>query len=176
MLRKVLYIVGGLIVTAMLVSVVGLGFLAYKLDAQVTQARADNQALQARYDGLNAEYAKARDDFKAQSAQADADLGKSNTDLTAAQAQIKTLEGDLQKVRAENTNLKANLDTIQSKVDILNTFWFMDAASFEGKVNASNDAQLQKLYRAFTAHPTTNNVLDLMSYMIKAVVDSSGLN
>jgi len=175
MLRKVLYIVGGLFVTVVFVAAVGLGVWANKLNTQLTQAQADNQALQSKYDNLGAEYAQAQTDFQAQSTQAQADLTKAGDDLSAAQAQINNLEGDLKKANDENAKLNTNLTEIKSKVEILNAFWFMSDSAFQRKADASGDEQLQMLYTKLVKSNKWNDFANLMSYMIESIADASGV-
>ena len=172
MLRKVLYVVGGLFFTALFVTAVVLGVWAYNLNTKLTQSQADNQALQSKYENLSVEYAQAQDDIQAQSTQAQADLTKAGYDLSAAQAQINNLEGDLKKANDENAKLNAKLTEIRSKVEILNAFWFSTKSSFERKVNASDDEQLMKLYDAFAKSQNSDTYVDLMSYMIESIADA----
>ena len=124
MLRKSLYIVGGLFITAVFAAAVVLGVWAYNLNTQLTQSHTKYQALQSDYDKLNSEYGKAQAYFKAQASQADVDLNESK-------AQVTKLEGEVRKLQIENEGLRTKMVEIQTNVAMLSDFWFTSDSSFE---------------------------------------------
>jgi predicted nuclease with TOPRIM domain len=156
----------------------GFGIWAYNLNTQLTQTRADYQALKGNNDKVTAEYSQAKTEFEAQSSKAQADLKDAQDSLKEAQAQIETLKGDLEKAKEENAALKKQIVAIQDKVDILSAFWFTDQANFQHKIDASKDTKLNNLYVALkdakTNQASSNAFVELMSYMINAVINATG--
>jgi len=176
MLRKSLYIVGGLFVTAVFAAAVGLGIWAYNLNTQLTQSHTEYQSLKSDYDKLNgdytkldSEYSKAQADFKAQSDQADADLSESK-------AQVTKLENEVAKLQSENDSLQAKMTEIQANVAMLSDFWFTSDSAFEHKMSKSDDEELKALYATLQKSQKWDDYINLMSYMIKNIDQASNIS
>ena len=169
MLRKSLYIVGGLFITAVFAAAAVLGAWAYNLNTQLAQSHTEYQALKSNYDKLSSEYSKAQADFKAQASQADVDLNESKT-------QVTKLESEVKKLQTENDGLRTQMTEIQANVAMLSDFWFMSDSTFEHKINASDDEQLKKLYANLQKSKKWEDYVDLMSYMIKSIDSASDIS
>lgn len=169
MFRKILFILGGLFFVAALVAAVGLGMWAYRLNAQLAQARTDYQALQIKYENLDSEYSTAKREFETKSDQAEADLKE-------AEAQVAKLKSDVQKLQSENNRLRTKMAEIQDSVAMLSDFWFKSDSVFERRVTASDDQQLKKLYAKLQESQEWDDFVDLMSYMIQSIDDTSNVS
>ena len=171
MLRKMFYLAGGLFLTIALPGSMGLGAWTYNLNTKLEQSQADYAALQSKYDTLNSEYShsKADNEFN---------LDKAQKELETAQAQITKLERDLDQADSKNKALESKISTIQSKVAVLNAFWFTSESSFASRVEKSDDEQLKKLYKTLGESANSNSwnaFVDLMSYLIDSISETSGL-
>lgn len=169
MLRKSLYIVGGLFIITVFVAAVLLGLWAYDLNTQLAQSHTEYQALKSDYDKLNSEYGQAKDEFKAQSSQADADLNGSK-------ARVTKLESEVEKLQNENNRLRTKIAEIQDNVAILSGFWFMSDSAFERKVSTSDDEQLKQLYKTLQASQKWEDYVGFMSYMIQSIDNASDVS
>jgi len=169
MLVKIFYIAGGLFLSVALLGSAGLGVWTYNLDNQLEQSQADYQSLKSNYEELDSEYAQAKADYESSSAKAQADLEE-------ARAQIKRLEGNLEQSQAENKALKNKISDIQSKVAVLNAFWFTSDSAFASRVDGSDDEQLKKLYESLGEAQSWDAFVELMSYLIQSISDTSGVS
>ncbi|RPJ28840.1 MAG: hypothetical protein EHM33_03045 [Chloroflexi bacterium] len=169
MLVKIFYIVGVLFLTVALLGSAGMGVWTYNLNNQLEQSQADYQALKSDYKKLDSEYGQAKADYVASS-------DKAQADLEEAQSQIKRLESNLEQAQTENKALKDKISAIQSKVAVLNAFWFTSDTVFAKQVDNSNDEQLKSLYKAVNESNSWEAFVDLMSYLIQSISDASGVS
>lgn len=171
MLRKMFYIAGGLFLTIALLGSMGLGAWTYNLNAKLEQSQADYGALQSKYDSLDTKYSQSKADYESK-------MDKAQKDLEAAQAQIAKLERDLDQAESQNNALETKISTIQSKVAVLNAFWFTSESSFASRVEKSDDEQLKKLFNTLGESDESNSweaFVNLMSYLIESISETSGL-
>jgi len=169
MLLKIFYIAGSLFLGVALLGSLGLGAWTYNLNNQLEQSQAENLALKSDYSKLDSEYAQAKADYESKS-------DKAQADLEAAQTQIKRLESSLEQAQAENTGLKDKISAIQSKVAVLNAFWFTSDSAFARRVDSSDDEQLKKLYKALQESQSWDALAELMSYLIQSISETSGIS
>jgi len=170
MLVKIFYIAGILFLGVALLGSAGMGVWSYNLNNQLEQSQADYQALKSDYNKLDSEYSQAKADYESR-------LDKVQADLDDERAQTKRLEGNLEQARAENKGLKDKISAIQSKVVVLNAFWFTSDSVFAHQVEISNDEQLKKLYKAVKDSPESWDAFaELMSYLIQSISETSGVS
>ncbi len=169
MLVKIFYIVGSLFLTVALLGSAGMGVWTYNLNNQLQQSQADYQALQNNYKKLDSESSQVKADYESK-------LDKAQANLEEAQSQIKRLESNLEQAQTENKAMKDKISAIQSKVAVLNAFWFTSDSAFAQRVDSSNDEQLQKLYKAVKESQSWNAFVDLMSYLIQSISETSGVS
>jgi len=169
MLVKIFYIVGSLFLTIALLGSAGMGVWTYNLNNQLAQSQADYQALKSDYDKLDSEYSQAKADYESR-------LDKAQADLEDEQAQTKRLESNLEQAQTENKALKDEISAIQSKVAVLNAFWFTSDSVFAHQVESSNDEQLKKLYKAVNESKSWDAFVELMSYLIQSISETSGVS
>ncbi|RPI94339.1 MAG: hypothetical protein EHM40_06930 [Chloroflexi bacterium] len=169
MLVKIFYIVGSLFLTVALLGSAGMGVWTYSLNNQLEQSQADYQALKSDYNKLDSRYSQAKADYASKS-------DKAQADLEDAQAQIKRLESNLEQAQTENKALKDKISAIQSKVAVLNDFWFTSDSVFASQVDSSNDEQLKKLYKGVNEFQSWEAFVELMSYLIQSISDTSGVS
>ena len=169
MLVKIFYVVGSLFLTVALLGSAGMGVWTYNLNNQLQQSQADYQALQKDYKKLDSQSSQAKADYESK-------LDKAQTNLEEAQSQIKRLESNLEQAQTENKALKDKISAIQSKVAVLNAFWFTSDSAFAQRVDSSNDEQLKKLYKAVSESKSWNAFVDLMSYLIQSISETSGVS
>ena len=168
MLRKIFYIAGGLFLSFALLGSMGLGAWTYNLNNELEQSQADYAALQKDYNKLDSEYNQTKADYESS-------LDKAQTELEDAQAQIKELEQDLDKSQSENKSLERKVSAIQSKVAVLNAFWFTSESAFAQRVENSDDEQLKELYKAMNESQSWDAFVELMSYLIESISETSGI-
>ena len=168
MLKKMFYIAGGLFLSVALLGSMGLGAWTYSLNNQLEKSQADYAALQSRYDKLNSDYSESKTDYESR-------LNKAQAEADDAHAQIKNLEGSLDRSESENKALKNKISAIQSKVAVLNAFWFTSESAFAQRVESSDDEQLKGLYQALQKDNTWDHFADLMSYLIQSISETSGI-
>ncbi len=168
MLRKIFYIAGGLFLGVALLASMGLGAWNYDLNNKLEQSQTDYVALKSDYSKLDAESKQTKADYESK-------LDTSHADLEDAQAQIKRLEGNLEQAQSENKTLKGKISAIQSKVAVLNAFWFTSESAFAKRVESSDDAQLKKLYKALGESQKWDDFVELMSYLIESISETSGV-
>ncbi len=169
MLVKIFYIVGSLFLTVALLGSAGMGVWTYNLNNQLEQSQANYQALKSDYDKLDSEYSQAKADYESR-------LDKAQADLEDEQAQTKRLESNLEQAQTENKALKDEISAIQSKVAVLNAFWFTSDSVFAHQVESSNDEQLKKLYKAVNESKSWDAFVELMSYLIQSISETSGVS
>lgn len=169
MLVKIFYIAGSLFLGVALLGSAGMGVWTYNLNNQLEQSHADYQALKSDYNKLDSEYSQAKADYESR-------LDKAQADLDDARAQTKRLEGNLEQARAENKVLNDKISAIQSKVAVLNAFWFTSDSVFAHQVESSNDEQLKKLYKAANDSQSWDAFVELMSYLIQSISETSGVS
>jgi septal ring factor EnvC (AmiA/AmiB activator) len=169
MLVKIFYIAGSLFLGVALLGSAGMGVWTYTLNNQLEQSQADNGALKRDYNKLESEYGQAKADYESR-------LNKAQADLEDERAQTKRLESSLEQTQAENKVLKDKISAIQSKVAVLNAFWFTSDTVFTQQVESSNDEQLKKLYKAATDSQSWDTFVDLMSYLIQSISETSGIS
>jgi len=169
MSHKVFYIIGSLLLVGTIIIAVGLGAWAYKLNNDLAQVQEEHQTLKTDYEELETSHQKAEESFKEQSDAA-------ATELSDAQAQIEKLENDLSAAQKENEALKSKIAHIKSKVEVLNSFWFSSDASFQRKIDSTDDSQLRDLYAALVEEDSWESYLDLMTYMIESITEISGVS
>jgi len=169
MLVKIFYIAGSLFLGVALLGSAGMGVWTYNLNNQLEHSQADYQALKSDYDKLDSEYGQAKADYESR-------LNKAQADLEDEQAQTKRLEGNLEQTQVENKALKDKISAIQSKVAELNAFWFTSDSAFAQRVASSNDEQLKKLYKAANDSQSWDTFVDLMSYLIQSISETSGIS
>ena len=165
MLNKILLTLNVMFLVFVLSVSVGLGVWAYSLNNQLTQARADYQKLKSSDEKLNADY----NALNLKSV-------KDEADLTAAQAQIVILQGQLKHSQADDDALKARITGIQDKVTILYLWEFGTEAAFDSKVTASGDDQLVKLWTTAQKTRSKTDSYKLSDYIVQSIADSTGLN
>jgi peptidoglycan hydrolase CwlO-like protein len=171
MLRKMFYIAGGLFLTIALLGSMGLGAWTYNLNTKLEKSQADYGALQSKYNNLDSEYSQSKTDYESK-------LDQSQKELEEAQAQITKLERDLDQAESRSKSLENKISTIQGKVAVLNAFWFTSESSFASRVEKSDDEQLKKLYKTLGESDESNSwnaFVDLMSYLIESISETSGL-
>jgi len=168
MLRKMFYIAGGLFLSVALLGSMGLGAWNYNLNGKLEKSQADYTALQSNYNKLESESNQAKTDYESR-------LDKSQAELDDAQARIKKLEADLDRSQSENKALEDKMSAIKSKVAVLNAFWFTSDTAFAQQVESSNDEQLKKLYKALGESQSWDTFVDLMSYLIQSISETSGI-
>lgn len=170
MLVKIFYIAGSLFLGVALLGSAGMGVWTYNLNNQLERSQADYQALKSNYNKLDSEYSQAKADYESR-------LEKAQTDLEDERAQTKRLESNLEQAQAENKALKDKMSAIQSKVAVLNAFWFTSDSAFAQQVDSSNDEQLKKLYKAMKDSPESwDAFVELMSYLIQSISETSGVS
>lgn len=169
MSHKVFYIIGSLLLVGTIIIAVGLGAWAYKLNNDLAQVQEEHQTLKTDYEELETSHQKAEESFKEQSDAA-------ATELSDAQAQIEKLENDLSAAQKEIEALKSKIAHIKSKVEVLNSFWFSSDASFQRKIDSTDDSQLRDLYAALVEEDSWESYLDLMTYMIESITEISGVS
>jgi septal ring factor EnvC (AmiA/AmiB activator) len=169
MLVKILYIVGSLFLTVALLGSAGMGVWTYNLNNQLEQSQADYQALKSDYNKLDSEYSQAKADYESR-------LDKAQADLEDEQAQIKRLESNLEQAQTENKALKDKMSAIQSKVAVLNAFWFTSDSVFAQRLESSNDEQLKELYKNVNESQSWDAFVELMSYLIQSISETSGVS
>lgn len=169
MLTKVFYIVGSLFLTVALLGSAGMGVWTYSLNNQLEQSQADYQALKNNYNKLDSEYSQAKADYESK-------LDKAQTDLENERAQTKRVENELERAQTENKALKDKISTIQSKVAVLNAFWFTSDTVFAQQVDSSDDEQLKQLYKTAQESKSWQTFVDLMSYLIQSISETSGVS
>jgi len=103
-------------------------------------------------------------------------LDKAQADLEDERAQTKRLESNLEQARVENKALKDKMSAIQSKVAVLNAFWFTSDSVFAHQVESSNDEQLKKLYKDVNESQSWDAFVELMSYLIQSISETSGVS
>jgi septal ring factor EnvC (AmiA/AmiB activator) len=169
MLVKIFYVAGSLFLGVALLGSAGMGVWTYNLNNQLERSQADYQALKSDYDKLDSEYGQAKADYESR-------LNKAQADLEDERAQTKRLESSLEQAQAENKVLKDKISAIQSKVAMLNAFWFTSDSAFAQRVDSLNDEQLKKLYKAATDSQSWDTFVDLMSYLIQSISETSGIS
>jgi chromosome segregation ATPase len=170
MLVKIFYIAGSLFLGVVLLGSAGMGVWTYNLNNQLEQSQANYQALQSDYNKLDSEYSQAKADYESR-------LEKAQAALEDERAQTKRLESNLEQAQAENKALKDKMSGIQSKVAVLNAFWFTSDSVFANQVDSSNDEQLKKLYKAVKDSPESWDAFaELMSYLIQSISETSGVS
>jgi len=169
MLVKIFYIAGSLFLGVALLGSAGMGVWTYNLNNQLEQSQADYQALKSDYNKLDSEYSQAKADYESR-------LDKAQADLEDEQAQTKRLESNLEQARAENEALKDKMSAIQSKVAVLNAFWFTSDSVFAHQVDSSNDEQLKKLYKDMNDSQSWDAFVEFMSYLIQSISETSGIS
>ena len=170
MLVKIFYIAGSLFLGVALLGSAGMGVWTYNLNNQLEQSQADNGALKRDYNKLESEYGQAKADYESR-------LNKAQADLEDERAQTKRLESSLEQTQAENKVLKDKISAIQSKVAVLNAFWFTSDTVFTQQVESSNDEQLKKLYKAMQDSPESwDAFVEFMSYLIQSISKTSGVS
>lgn len=170
MLVKIFYIAGSLFLGVALLGSAGMGVWTYNLNNQLEQSQADYQALKSDYNKLDSEYSQAKADYESR-------LDKAQADLEDERAQTKRLESNLERAQTENKVLKDKISVVQSKVAVLNAFWFTSDSVFANQVDSSNDEQLKKLYQAVKDSPESwDAFVELMSYLIQSISETSGVS
>ena len=170
MLVKIFYIAGSLFLGVALLGSAGMGVWTYNLNNQLERSQADYQALKSDYDKLDSEDGKAKADYESR-------LNKAQANLEDERAQTKRLESSLEQAQAENKVLKDKISAIQSKVTVLNAFWFTSDTVFTQQVDSSNDEQLKKLYKAMQDSPESwDAFVEFMSYLIQSISETSGIS
>lgn len=169
MLVKIFYIAGSLFLGVALLGSAGMGVWTYNLNNQLEKSQADYQALKSDYDKLDSAYGKAKADYESR-------LDEAQADLEDQRAQTKRLEGNLEQAQSENKALKEKMSAIQSKVAVLNAFWFTSDSAFAHLVDSSNDEQLKKLYKSVKDSQSWDTFVDLMSYLIQSISETSGVS
>ena len=169
MLVKIFYIAGSLFLGVALLGSAGMGVWTYNLNNQLEQSQADNGALKRDYNKLESEYGQAKADYESR-------LEKAQADLEDERAQTKRLESNLEQAQAENKALKDKMSAIQSKVAVLNAFWFTSDSVFAHQVDSSNDEQLKKLYKYMNDSQSWDAFVEFMSYLIQSISETSGIS
>lgn len=168
MLRKMFYIAGGLVLTIALLGSMGLGAWNYTLNGKLEKSQADYEALQSKYDQLTSEHTQSKAEYESK-------LNKSQSEVEEARAEATKLEGELEQAELKNKALENQLSTIQSKVAVLNAFWFTSESSFANRVEKSDDEELKKLYKALCEEDSWEAFANLMSYLIESISETSGV-
>lgn len=168
MLRKMFYIAGGLFLTIALLGSMGLGAWNYNLNGQLEKSQADYEALQSKYDQLAAEHTESKAEFESK-------LDTSQNELEESQSEVAKLERDLEQAESKNKSMENQLSSIQSKVAVLNAFWFTSESSFANRVEKSDDEELQQLYKTLVEEDSWDAFANLMSYLIESISETSGI-
>jgi len=176
MFKKIFYVASALFLSIALLGSMGLGAWTYKLNNKLEKSQADYKSLQGDYDKLDSDYNQSKADYESRLSKTQTQLDDSQAELKDAQAQIKKLQSDLDEAHAENKSLTSKVSAIQSKVAVLNAFWFTSDSAFAARVESSDDAQLKKLYKAVGESNSWDAFVDLMSYLIQSISDASGLS
>ncbi len=176
MFKKIFYIASVLFLSVALLGSMGLGAWTYNLNNKLEKSQADYKSLQNNYGKLDTEYSQAKADYESKLNKTQAELDDTQAQLKDAQAQIKKLNSDIDEARAENKSLTSKMSTIQSKVAVLNAFWFTSDSAFAARVESSDDAQLKKLYKAVGESKSWDAFVELMSYLIQSISEAGGVS
>jgi septal ring factor EnvC (AmiA/AmiB activator) len=176
MFKKIFYIASGLFLSVTLLGSMGLGTWTYNLNNKLEQSQTDYKVLQGDYNKLDSEYSQAKADYESSLDKTQAELEDAQAELEDAQAQIKRLERDLDEAHSENKSLNNRVSAIQSKVAVLNAFWFTSESAFADRVENSDDEQLKKLYKSLDESQSWDAFVELMSYLIQSISEASGIS
>jgi len=176
MFKKIFYIASALFLTVALLGSMGLSVWTYNLNNELEQSQAGYKSLQEKYNKLDSETSQAKADYESRLDETQIDLESAQAELKDAQARINKLENDLDAARAENKSLRSKVSAIQSKVAVLNAFWFTSDSAFAARVESSDDAQLKKLYKSMSESQSWDDFVELMSYLIQSISDASGIS
>lgn len=164
-------VMAGLLIVLCL-AVVGLGFWAYKLNVNLTEANQQLTSLQSEQTKLQSDYAK----LKSENEKLTSDLAQAKTDIEKANKNLAAAQADLKQSKDQNKNLQDKLTAASKNAEILYLFATgsstTDILKIDDLVKETNDQKLISQWDTFTSSPTTKSSADFLLYMLEAIRDS----
>ena len=166
------------VVTALLIvfllAVIGLGVWGYMLTSDTKATRADEAALQAKYETLTSDkkpldgkLATAKTDLE----QAKTDLEQAKKDLEKAKKDLETEQANLTKAQETKTGLQAKIDQAVKFLKVAIAYWVdgVDADEMRQLVKDTGDADLLEKYEAYVKDATKGTAW--MNYLFVTLDD-----
>jgi len=166
-LGNIIAILLGLFSLVMFCALIGLGYVAYSLDQDLTTARADIATLTNDKNKLTTDLNSTRTELDSTKN----DLNATKADLESTKAELATAKSDLDSARTELATLHSNVDKALKYLNILDGFWGDTYAETEVKIKATGDSALLSSYRVWEKSGKNSDFYNFFDDLVGIIID-----